>query len=105
MSPSASHNGKCRKKMREYLTNKLKAAVIIAGTDISFGDKGAGNAALLREMSEACGYRVEKIIQICFYADCPLIAHSRLITDIGNRRIACSVKPHIGIVVWHAGHE
>ena len=50
--------------VREYLTNKLKAAVIIAGTDISFGDKGAGNAALLREMSEACGYRVEIIDKV-----------------------------------------
>lgn len=50
--------------VREYLTDKLKAAVIIAGTDISFGDKGAGNAALLRKMSEECGYRVEIIDKV-----------------------------------------
>lgn len=50
--------------VREYLTNKLKAAVIIAGTDISFGNKGAGNAALLREMAKECGYRVEIIDKV-----------------------------------------
>lgn len=50
--------------VREYLTNKLRAAVIIAGTDISFGNKGAGNAALLRELSEECGYQVEIIDKV-----------------------------------------
>lgn len=50
--------------VREYLTNKLKAAVIIAGTDISFGNKGAGNAALLRELSKECGYQVEIIDKV-----------------------------------------
>lgn len=50
--------------VREYLTDKLKAAVVIAGTDISFGNKGAGNAALLREMAGECGYRVEIIEKV-----------------------------------------
>ncbi|MDE5931128.1 MAG: bifunctional riboflavin kinase/FAD synthetase [Lachnospiraceae bacterium] len=50
--------------VREYLTKKLKAAVIIAGTDISFGNKGAGNAALLRELSTECGYEVEIIDKV-----------------------------------------
>lgn len=51
--------------VREYLTKKLMAAVIIAGTDISFGNKGAGNAALLRELSMECGYQVEIIDKVC----------------------------------------
>lgn len=51
--------------VREYLTKKLMAAVIIAGTDISFGNKGAGNAALLRELSAECGYQVEIIDKVC----------------------------------------
>lgn len=50
--------------VREYLTKKLKAAVIIAGTDISFGNKGAGNAALLRTLSAECGYQVEIIDKV-----------------------------------------
>jgi len=50
--------------VREYLTDKLKAAVIVAGTDISFGNKGAGNAALLRELSKECGYQVEIIDKV-----------------------------------------
>lgn len=50
--------------VREYLTNKLKAAVIIAGTDISFGNKGAGDAVLLRKMAAECGYQVEIIDKV-----------------------------------------
>lgn len=50
--------------VREYLANKLKAAVIIAGTDISFGNRGAGNASLLRELSKECGYQVEIIDKV-----------------------------------------
>ncbi|MDD6810881.1 MAG: bifunctional riboflavin kinase/FAD synthetase [Lachnospiraceae bacterium] len=50
--------------VREYLTQKLKAAVIAAGTDLSFGKKGAGNAALLYQLSEECGYQVEIIDKV-----------------------------------------
>lgn len=50
--------------VREYLTRKLRAAAIIAGTDISFGSRGAGNAALLQEMAKECGYRVEIIDKV-----------------------------------------
>lgn len=50
--------------VREYLVHKLKAAVIIAGTDISFGNKGAGDAGLLRELAAECGYQVEIIEKV-----------------------------------------
>lgn len=50
--------------VQEYLKHKLKAAVIIAGTDISFGNRGAGNAALLQEMTKECGYQVEIIDKV-----------------------------------------
>lgn len=48
----------------EYLTDKLRAAVITAGTDLSFGEKGMGNAKLLQSMSEDCGYRLEIIEKV-----------------------------------------
>lgn len=50
----------------EYLIGKLKAAVIAAGTDISFGNRGAGNAGLLREMAHGGGYLVQIIDKVTF---------------------------------------
>ena len=50
----------------EYLIEKLKASVIVAGTDISFGDKGEGNAELLREMAPDGGYFAQIIDKVTF---------------------------------------
>lgn len=50
----------------EYLIGKLRAAVIAAGTDISFGNKGAGNAALLREMAQNGGYLAQIIDKVTY---------------------------------------
>lgn len=50
----------------EYLVGKLNAAVIAAGTDISFGSKGAGDADLLKQMSKIHGYHAEIIDKVTF---------------------------------------
>lgn len=50
----------------EYLIGKLKASVIVAGTDISFGNKGAGNAELLCEMAQNGGYFAKIIDKVTF---------------------------------------
>lgn len=50
----------------EYLIGKLKASVIVAGTDISFGDKGEGNAELLCEMAPDGGYFTQIIDKVTF---------------------------------------
>ena len=50
----------------EYLIKKLKASVIVAGTDISFGDKGTGNAELLCEMAPDGGYLAQIIDKVTF---------------------------------------
>ncbi|MCH5250632.1 MAG: bifunctional riboflavin kinase/FAD synthetase [Lachnospiraceae bacterium] len=50
----------------EYLTGKLGAAVIVAGTDISFGNKGAGDAELLKRMAKSNGYHAEIIDKVTF---------------------------------------
>lgn len=51
--------------VEDYLAGKLRAAFIAAGTDISFGQKGAGNAALLERMADKFGYFVEIIDKVC----------------------------------------
>lgn len=50
----------------EYLIGKLKASVIVAGTDISFGDKGAGNAELLCKMAQNGSYFAQIIDKVTF---------------------------------------
>ena len=50
--------------IKDYLAHKLQAAVITAGTDISFGNKGAGDAKLLKELAGVYGYRVEMIDKV-----------------------------------------
>jgi riboflavin kinase/FMN adenylyltransferase len=47
-----------------YLVEQMHAAYICAGTDLSFGRKGAGDYELLRGMAPAGGYRVELIDKV-----------------------------------------
>lgn len=42
----------------EILQEKLHAALIVAGTDLSFGDRGMGDCALLEKYASECGYQV-----------------------------------------------
>lgn len=48
----------------EYLINQMNMRFIAAGTDISFGAKGAGNADLLKAMSQEYGYEVKLIDKV-----------------------------------------
>lgn len=48
----------------DVLVNRMNAAFIAAGTDLSFGAGGVGNAALLREMAVACDMEVRIIDKI-----------------------------------------
>lgn len=49
----------------KVLVERLHAVYIAAGTDVSFGYKGAGNALLLQKMAVKYGYEVELIDKIC----------------------------------------
>lgn len=48
----------------EYLVNQMNTRFIAAGTDISFGDKGLGNAELLKKMSAEYNYEVKLIDKV-----------------------------------------
>ncbi len=50
--------------VREYLVEKLRASYIAAGTDLSFGNKGMGNAALLQDLAKEYGYHVNIIDKV-----------------------------------------
>ena len=42
----------------------MKAAYICAGSDVSFGRKGAGNYILLKQLAEECDYQIEIIDKV-----------------------------------------
>lgn len=48
----------------EILCGRMHAGFVAAGTDLSFGARGAGNAALLRSMAPECGLEVRIIDKI-----------------------------------------
>ncbi|MBE5869812.1 MAG: bifunctional riboflavin kinase/FAD synthetase [Lachnospiraceae bacterium] len=50
--------------VREYLSGKMNAHFIVAGADISFGKKGAGNAALLKRVAAECDCEVRIVEKI-----------------------------------------
>lgn len=50
--------------IEEILVNRLHTKWIVAGTDISFGKKGAGNAALLEGLATQYGYRLTTIEKV-----------------------------------------
>jgi len=47
--------------IEEILVKRMHTGWIVAGKDLSFGDKGAGNEALLRGMADQYGYEVKTI--------------------------------------------
>lgn len=49
----------------EILAKQMKAGFIAAGTDLSFGAKGAGNAKMLRELGAELGFEVKTIEKVC----------------------------------------
>lgn len=50
----------------DILVNRLHARYIAAGTDVSFGAKGAGNYMLLQSLAKHLGYEVGIIDKVCF---------------------------------------
>lgn len=51
--------------VREYLCSKMRARHIAAGEDVSFGSRGAGNAALLLALKDELQYKVDIIEKVC----------------------------------------
>lgn len=50
--------------VRQILVKQMNTAFIAAGTDLSFGNKGAGNCELLRELAKEGGYEVKIIDKV-----------------------------------------
>lgn len=50
----------------EILAKRMNARLVAAGTDLSFGAGGAGNAALLGRLGAELGFAVKTIDKVCF---------------------------------------
>ena len=53
-----------REFVSNFLCNQMRARFIAAGPDLSFGDHGSGNFALLEEMAPEYGFKAKKIEKI-----------------------------------------
>lgn len=51
--------------VREFLLHKMNGKLIVAGEDLSFGHKGAGDAALLLRLAEELSFEAKIIGKIC----------------------------------------
>lgn len=51
--------------VRRILAEQMNARFIAAGTDLSFGHRGAGNAELLRRLGSELGFSVKMIDKLC----------------------------------------
>ena len=51
--------------VKNYLVNQMNTRFLEAGEDVSFGNRGEGDAALLTSMAEECGYEFKAIEKVC----------------------------------------
>ena len=50
---------------KEILAERMQVRFVAAGSDLSFGAKGAGNASMLKELGSRLGFRVNIIEKVC----------------------------------------
>ena len=50
--------------VKDYLVNQMNTRFLAAGEDVSFGNRGEGNADLLTKMSSECGYEFKSIEKV-----------------------------------------
>ncbi len=52
--------------VKNILVNRLKAACVVCGSDVSFGKGGKGDAKLLKDLSKELGFEVEIVEKVTF---------------------------------------
>ncbi|MDD6202556.1 MAG: riboflavin biosynthesis protein RibF [Lachnospiraceae bacterium] len=51
--------------MEKFLLMQLKAGLVVSGSDLSFGDKGKGNAGMLADFAKEHGFVYRMIDKVC----------------------------------------
>lgn len=74
--------------IEEILVQKMNVEYIAAGTDLSFGCKGAGNAKTLIKLSKVYGFKVDILEKICHNAREISSSYIREEIEKGNMEMA-----------------
>lgn len=75
----------------DILVKQMHMVYLAAGYDISFGDKGMGNAALLKELSPALGYELDIVEKICLEEKEISSTYVREQIELGNMETATNL--------------
>ena len=70
------------------LAKQMNVRFLAAGSDLSFGARGAGNAALLQKMGEELGFRVKTIVKVCMEGREVSSTYVRSQVESGNMQMA-----------------
>lgn len=77
--------------IEDVLVKKMNVGFIAAGTDLSFGYQGAGNAKLLKTFSEEYGFQVEIIDKVCHEGREISSSYVREEIEKGNMELAAAL--------------
>lgn len=77
--------------VRHILVERMQTAFLAAGTDVSFGCKGAGNAALLEKMGREYGFAVKTIDKISLEGTEVSSTHIRSLIEAGRMEQAAAM--------------
>lgn len=70
------------------LAKQMNVRFLAAGSDLSFGARGAGNATLLQKMGEELGFRVKTIDKVCMEGREVSSTYVRSQVESGNMQMA-----------------
>lgn len=77
--------------VRRILTAQMQARFIAAGSDLSFGERGAGNFALLRKLAPECGYTSQTIRKVKVNGEEVSSTRIRALVEEGNMEAAAAM--------------
>ena len=82
--------------VRNILVEKLNARFIVAGPDLSFGDRGRGNYELLESMASECGYETCRIDKVQYQDEDISSTRVRMLVEEGRMEdaTACLGMPY-----------
>lgn len=90
--------------VKEVLAGRLRAKCVVAGEDVSFGKKGAGNYHLLQELASNCGYQVILIEKVSYQDKEVSSTYVREEVRKGNMELAAQLLGtpyHVGGKIIH----
>lgn len=77
--------------VKDFLLDKMQAKFIVAGQDVSFGNKGAGDAALLQEVAKEAGAQTRIIPKLCYNGREISSTYVREAVQKGEMELACEL--------------